>query len=98
MDLYARVNGIRVILDWKSGKAIYPEAFLQAIAYRHGAASLGMPSDQGLIVRLPKILEDPAWEVMVVPETLTLDDFLAALRLWRWRRRMEGRLVEVSVA
>jgi hypothetical protein len=28
---------------------------------------------------------------MLVPDTLGLPDFLAALRLWRWQRHMEGR-------
>jgi hypothetical protein len=90
LDLYARVKGVLTVLDWKSGKAIYPEAFLQNLAYRHAAAGAALPSAQGLIVRLPKHLDDPAWEVMPVPATLTLEDFLAALRLWRWRRRMAG--------
>ena len=45
---------------------------------------------QGCIVRLPKRLDDPAFEVGWVPETVTLADFLAALRLWRWARRMAG--------
>ncbi len=91
LDLYARVKGIPTVLDWKSGRAIYPEAFLQNVAYRHAAAGLGMFAEQGLIVRLPKRLEDPAWEAMPVPETVTLEDFLAALRLWRWQRQMEGK-------
>jgi hypothetical protein len=90
LDLYARVKGILTVLDWKSGKAIYPEAFLQNLAYRHAATHAGLPSAQGLIVRLPKHLDDPAWEVMPVPATLTLEDFLAALRLWRWQRAMNG--------
>jgi hypothetical protein len=90
LDLYARVKGVLTVLDWKSGKAIYPEAFLQNIAYRHAAMDTGLPSAQGLIVRLPKHLDDPAWEVMPVPATLTLEDFLAALRLWRWQRIMSG--------
>src|SRR5262245_8750188 len=94
LDLYARVGGIPTILDWKSGKAIYPEALLQNVAYRHAAARGGMPSAQGLIVRLPKLVDDPAWEVMPVPETLPLDEFLAALPLWRWQRRMEGYRVD----
>jgi hypothetical protein len=54
LDLYARVRGVLTVLDWKSGRAIYPEAFLQNIAYRHAATRRGMPSAQGLIVRLPK--------------------------------------------
>jgi len=90
LDLYARVKGVPTVLDWKSGRAIYPEAFLQNLAYRHAAAGTGLASSQGLIVRLPKQLDDPAWEVMPVPATLTLEDFLAALRLWRWQRAMNG--------
>jgi hypothetical protein len=50
-----------------------------------------MPSVQGLIVRLPKLVTDPAWDVMPVPTTLSIDDFLAAMRLWRWLRLMEGK-------
>ena len=91
LDLYALVNGAATVIDWKSGKAIYPEAFLQNIAYRHAAAQQGMPGDYGIIVRLPKLFDDPAWEAMTVPHTLTIDDFVAAARLWRWQRRMEGR-------
>jgi hypothetical protein len=90
LDLYARVKGVLTVLDWKSGKAIYPEAFLQNLAYRHAATRAGLPSAQGLIVRLPKQLDDPAWEVMRVPTTLTLENFLAALQLWRWHRAMNG--------
>jgi hypothetical protein len=90
LDLYARVHGVLTVLDWKSGKAIYPEAFLQNVAYRHAATRRGMPSTQGLIVRLPKYQDDPAWEAMLVPEALTVEDFRAALRLWRWQRRMAG--------
>ena len=54
-------------------------------------AHQGLAAEQGIIVRLPKLFDDPAWEAMAVPETLTIEDFLAALRLWRWQRRMEGR-------
>jgi hypothetical protein len=91
LDLYARVKDRLTVIDWKTGRAIYPEAFLQNVAYRHAALEQGLPSEQGLIVRLPKLLSDPAWEAMSVPDTLTLHDFLAALRLWRWQRTMEGR-------
>jgi hypothetical protein len=93
LDLYARIEGVLTVLDWKSGRAIYPEAFLQNVAYRHAAARRGLPSGQGLIVRVPKLVEDPAWEVMAVPEALVLEDFLAAARLWRWQRQMEGKPV-----
>ena len=71
-------------------KKLYPDAFLQNVAYRHAADRLGLCSEQGLIVRLPKLADDPAWEVMTVPESVTLADFLAAGNLWRWQRRMDG--------
>ena len=93
LDLYARVEGALSVLDWKSGRAIYPEAFLQNVAYRHAAERQGLPSTQGLIVRVPKLVDDPSWEVMAVPVKLDIDDFLAAARLWRWQRQMEGKPV-----
>src|SRR5207237_6771148 len=91
LDLYARVEGALTVLDWKSGRAIYPEAFLQNVAYRHAAARQRLPSSQGLIVRVPKLVNDPSWEVMAVPETLVIDDFMAAARRARWQRRMDGK-------
>src|SRR5262249_4569544 len=49
LDLYARVRGRLTVVDWKTGRAIYPEAFLQNAAYRHAAARLGLVVEQGLI-------------------------------------------------
>jgi hypothetical protein len=34
MDLLAEVNGEVTLVDFKTGKAIYPEAFLQSVAIR----------------------------------------------------------------
>ncbi|HMH53110.1 MAG TPA: hypothetical protein VK548_22920 [Candidatus Acidoferrum sp.] len=67
--------------------------FLQNVAYEHPATRAGLPVEQGLIVRLPKLLGDPAWEVMLVPEELRIEDFQAALALWRWQRLMDARPV-----
>lgn len=93
LDLYAVVRGKLTVLDYKTGKAIYPESFLQNIAYRAAAMSAGMPSDQGLIVRLPKTLDDPAFETMIVPDTVMLESFLAAKKLWEFKRTMEGKTI-----
>ena len=40
--------------------------------------------------RTPATPGAPAQEAMPVPEALTIEDFRAALRLWRWQRRMAG--------
>jgi hypothetical protein len=89
-DWIAKVRGIVTLGDIKTSKGIYPESFLQNIAYRHAAKLLGLPTEQGMILRLPKVVSDPAFESMVVPE-IPLADFQAALRLWQWKRRMEGK-------
>lgn len=85
-DTVAKVRGVMTLIDYKTGKAIYPEAFLQNIAYRHACA---IETQQGIILRLPKVVDDPAFEAMIVPETNLLD-FLAVRQAWAWRRRMEG--------
>lgn len=90
LDWIAKIEGSVTLGDYKTGKAIYGEAFLQNVAYRHAARKLGLDSDQGMILRLPKVIEDPAFEAMVVPD-LPLEDFLAALHLWRWQRGIEGK-------
>jgi hypothetical protein len=90
-DWVARVAGVVTLGDYKTCRAIYPESFLQNVAYRHAAIHAGFPTAQGVILRLPKLAEDPAFEAMVVPDTMTMVDFRAALRLWRWSRQMEGK-------
>jgi hypothetical protein len=95
-DVIANILGTRTLADYKSSRAVYPEAHLQITAYRYAAASIGLPTDAGLIVRLPKTLEDPAVEAVPVPDQ-PLDDFLAALRLWRWMRVMNGQPIGSGV-
>lgn len=91
MDLLARVNGVVTLVDWKSGKSIYPEAFLQSAAYQMAAREMGLPAPQdGLIVRLPKTLADPAFETAAVPAAETLfPTFLAARDVWAWSYAQE---------
>lgn len=86
MDLLARVNGVLTLLDFKSGKAIYPESFLQSAAYSVALAEMGyvLPAS-ALILRLPKVETDPAFEVVTVPPALDLFPvFLATKQLWQW--------------
>jgi hypothetical protein len=86
LDLLAAVNGVTTVVDWKTGKAIYAEAHLQNAAYRTAINEMGHgPVSHGLIVRLPKVQTDPAFEVAESP---ALDElmptFLHALGLWKW--------------
>lgn len=90
LDWIGRVKGKVVLGDYKTSRAVYPEAYLQNIAYREAYRAGGGETSHGLILRLPKTIEDPAFEAVWVPETTTLKPFLAALALWRWQRTMQG--------
>jgi hypothetical protein len=86
MDLLARVDGVLTLVDFKTGKAIYPEAQLQSAAYQVALIEMGYVAPAaGLIVRLPKVDTDPAFEVQTVPPIADLlPVFLAVKALWKW--------------
>jgi hypothetical protein len=89
MDLLAEVNGKLTVVDWKTGKAIYPEAFLQNAAYRHALREMGHGDPvQGIIVRLPKNTEDPEFEAKIIPqsEAKLMETFLHTFELWKWNQ------------
>lgn len=98
MDLLAEVNGETTLLDWKTGKAIYDEAFLQNAAYRFALREMGLITEdvEGMIVRLPKVEGDPEFEAKVVPGDLTelMNIFLSARCLWKWLNAKQE-LIEV---
>jgi hypothetical protein len=86
MDLLARVNGVLTLLDFKTSKAVYGEAHLQNVAYQVALAEMGhQRAEAGLILRLPKIEQDPAFEAVQVPPANTLfPTFLAVKQVWEW--------------
>jgi hypothetical protein len=86
MDLLADVNGALTLIDFKTGKAIYAEAHLQNIAYQAALIEMGHSAPVGgLIVRLPKVQTDPAFEVAEVPPVdELLPTFLAVKAVWKW--------------
>ncbi|HWO71351.1 MAG TPA: hypothetical protein VNP94_11460, partial [Actinomycetota bacterium] len=55
VDWVGKVRGRLTLGDYKTGRAIYPEALLQNVAYRHAAERSGLPPvEQGIVLRLPK--------------------------------------------
>ena len=96
MDLLAEVNDRLTVIDWKTGKAVYPEAFLQNAAYRKAFREMGHGDpESGLIVRLPKTETDPEFEVVEVPgEDECFEAFINAKRLWDWQQAIESRKKE----
>ncbi len=86
MDLLAEVNGTIALVDFKTGKSIYAEAYLQNVAYQHALCEMGHVTPQaGYIVRLPKVEADPAFEVGTVPPMDELwPSFVHVLGVWKW--------------
>lgn len=92
LDLLAEVDGKLSVVDWKTGKRVYPEAFLQNAAYRHAIREMKHADPiQGIVVRLPKVETDPEFEVVTVPhdEDWLFGQFMRAMGLWEWLRKME---------
>jgi hypothetical protein len=82
---------VTACIDFKTGKAVYPESFLQSCAYVRALAEMGHGRvDGGLIVRLPKTADDPGFSVAVVPPARDLFPvFLAVRQLWEWTYAQE---------
>lgn len=86
MDLLAHVDGELALVDFKTGKAIYEEAYLQNAAYQVALAEMGHGAPvKGYIVRLPKNTDDPAFEVALVPPVAEVfPTFLNVCQVWKW--------------
>jgi hypothetical protein len=87
-DFWGLVGSDLILGDFKTGKNLYPENKLQVSAYvyafeemKHGRA------ERAIILRLPKVVTDPAFEAVTV-ERDELDAsfkvFLATKEVWEW--------------
>ena len=87
LDLVARVRDEVTLIDFKTSKGIYAEYDLQSVAYQAALAEMGhgLPPGGGIIVRLPKHENDPAFEVKACqPVETLLPVFLSVLQVWKW--------------
>lgn len=78
LDAIVRMNGRRLLLDWKTGKDIYPEAALQLAAYAHAEAVYLAP---GVTAPLPEI--DGAVAVNITADTYRVVPVEIGEPVWR---------------
>lgn len=98
MDLFALANmngkgpAARCLIDFKTSKAIYPEAYLQLAAYACAIEAMGHGHvDRAIVVRLPKTAGDPGFEARDVGDLGGhYRAFLTAKALWQWTNEMAG--------
>jgi predicted RecB family nuclease len=88
IDVLAEKKGKKYVIDWKTGKDIYPEAHLQNIAYRAALDEMGMKTYGGAMVLLPK--DGGAVKVVQARKDITVDHFLSVYRAWQVLRLMNN--------
>jgi hypothetical protein len=98
MDLFCEIDGRATVVDFKTGKAVYPEAHLQNAAYRFALREMGHgDAIQGIILRLPKNETDPEPEAVHADnEEESLEAFLHAKRLWEWTQAKDKYLAKLE--
>lgn len=74
-------------VDFKTGKGIYQDQWLQLAAYMACLQSMAILDDDswGMIVRLPKVADDPGFEIGLLPpwdRQRKLEAFLAVKTIW----------------
>lgn len=65
LDLLAKIDGVHTLIDFKTGKALYPEHSIQVAAYCILASEHGYNVDEALILRIGRD-EDEGFEVKPV--------------------------------
>lgn len=87
MDLLAEVNGVLSVVDWKTGKAVYPEARLQVVSYARAIDEMGHgAAPDAYVVRLPKVAAD-GFEAVRIPaekHAPLFEVFLGVAHLWHF--------------
>lgn len=81
---------IKAVTDFKTGKKLYDEAQVQVAAYWYMGIERGYWDDKtwGLLLRLPKTLDDPKFEALTLqPSQLRplVEVFKAARKIWAWQ-------------
>ena len=68
MDCYCKLDGIPTLLDFKTGKAVYDEYFVQLAAYKNLLLEKGYPVEQCRILRIGRD-ETEGFEERTVTDT-----------------------------
>jgi len=77
-DLYCEINGEKLLIDFKTGKAIYDEHFLQVSAYKMLLEENGHKVDKAIIVRIGRD-ETEGFETRMITNFKTHEDIFKHL-------------------
>lgn len=99
LDNIMMIDGVRLLTDYKSGKAIYPEVGLQLAAYRYSDTYIALPD--GEMEPTPKVdgciaihLRPDGYEIRPVrADALVFEAFQFVREVFRWQEETAATIV-----
>lgn len=82
LDMYADIDGVRTVLDFKTSKAIYPEMFWQAAAYAEALKECGERVDALRILQIGRVGDEGFSEKSMTEWSNQFNGFLSLRQLW----------------
>lgn len=92
MDIYGEVNGVKELIDLKTGNGIWPEHHIQVAAYKAILEENGHKVDRVRILNIPRHETENFQQVIVSENVLDLnwELFFHLLRIYRIRKELKG--------
>ena len=88
LDHYCLLDGVKTLIDYKTGKAIYPEQFYQLAAYRQLLNEEGYKVDQCIILRLGRNEEEGFETKTMTDLSKQLEVFLSCLKIYQLNKEI----------
>jgi len=89
IDFYGEIDGRPTLLDFKTGKAIYPEMFCQLAAYEQLLAEAGYPIEATRILRIGRNEDEGFEERSVGKLDKQLEIFLACKKIYDLQKEVK---------
>lgn len=87
IDLYAVIDGVRTLVDFKTGSGIYDEHYYQLAAYKNLILESGQPVDQARILNIPRSEDEKFKEEVYTDFTIGWDWFSTMLKIYQIEQR-----------
>jgi len=86
LDHYCLLDGVKTLIDYKTGKAIYSEQFFQLAAYKQLLEEEGYKVDQCIILRLGRNEEEGFETKTITDLTMQFEVFLSCLKIYQLKK------------
>ncbi len=90
-DIFAKVNDLYELIDLKTGSGIYPEMFIQVVAYRHLLIENNCLVDKVRILNIPRAESETFQEQVVGNLHEYWKIFLNLLEIYKINKKIKGK-------